>query len=60
MFAAISAALQGKKTYLVLAALLVVSVFSSGTPEIDVSTLKEALVLGLGATFRSALTKLEK
>jgi len=54
------AALQGKKTYLVLAALLVVSVFSTGTPEIDVTTLKEALILGLGATFRSALAKLEK
>lgn len=54
------AMLQGKKTYLVLAALLVVTVFSGGTPELDVNTIKEALVLGLGATFRSALAKLEK
>lgn len=60
MFAKLSAALQGKKTYLVLAALLVVNVFAGGTPELDTATLKEALVLGLGAAFRSALAKLEK
>lgn len=60
MLAALQASLQGKKTYLVLAALLVVNVFAGGTPEFDVATLKEALVLGLGAAFRSALSKIEK
>ncbi len=51
--------LNGKKTYLVVVALMVLNVLS---PEsgLNLETLKETLLLSLGATARSALTKLEK
>ena len=53
---AINAALEGKKTYLVVIALIVLNVVTSGET-IDLSTVQETLTIGLVATFRSALSK---
>ena len=49
--------LEGKKTYLVVAVLIVLNALTSDNP-VSVEGLQESLVLGLAATFRSALNKL--
>ena len=51
--------LDGKKTYFVVAALIVLNALTADNP-VSVEGLQDTLVLSLGATFRSAFNKLVK
>lgn len=52
----LQAMLAGKKTYLVVVALMLLNVLTE-QEAVDVTTLQETLTLGLVATFRAALAK---